>query len=109
MEGSIIKFLEILIRDPLIKKDFLDCLNQYVLYGNQGRNRSKPHQCFGALINSSTDKVIAWNVVEDKESQVFSSMKNIYLDKRIIGHIQDGDINKLNVFKKMEKANSSLF
>lgn len=44
MEGSIIKFLEILIRDPLIKKDYLDCLNQYVLYGNQGRNRSKENQ-----------------------------------------------------------------
>lgn len=63
----------------------------------------KSNQCFGALINVNTDKVIGWNVAENEElspqsleAEVLKSLKKIYMDDRVVGHIQDGDVATIN-------------
>ena len=44
MESEVSRFISIIINDPQTKNDFISCLNQYVLKGNQGRNSSKEFQ-----------------------------------------------------------------
>lgn len=44
MEEEINTFASIIINDPLIKDDFISCLDQYILLGNLGRDRIKEEQ-----------------------------------------------------------------
>ena len=70
-------------------------------------HRRKSYQCFGALINTLTDKIICWSVVQNKnfspqrlENEVLKKFENVYKDQRIIGHVQDGDVKTINIVKK---------
>lgn len=44
MEEEVSAFISIIVSDPQLKFDFQFCLNQYVLYGNKGRQMIKENQ-----------------------------------------------------------------
>ena len=64
-----------------------------------GHNR-KSNQCFGFIINTNTDKVVGWEIVENNE---LSPQKDIYADERVTGHIHHGD---LQIFKSCCRINN---
>ena len=70
-------------------------------------HKRRSYQCFGAIISAITGKTIGWNVIENKnispqslESEVLKSLIEIYEDKRIIGHVQDGDVSTINLIRE---------
>ena len=44
MEPEINRIMMLILMNPQIKHDFIYCLNQYVLYGNKGRNLSMEYK-----------------------------------------------------------------
>lgn len=78
--------------------------------GSWAHNR-KSHQCFGAVINQLSGKIIGWRALSDKdaspqslEGHVFESMKHIYQDPLVIAHVQDGDLVTINMVKSWKKS-----
>ena len=86
-------------------------MNSILAFDSSWAHRRKSMQCFGALIDTYSDKIVAWKVIEDSnispqglEIEVLKSMKNIYLDERVCGHVQDGDVNTLKLIQNWKES-----
>lgn len=73
-------------------------------------HRRKSYQCFGCLIKILSDKIISWKVVENKdlspqklECEVLNNFQKNYKDKRVTGHVQDGDLGAINIVRTYNK------
>ena len=95
----------------ICEENFISIKNNMILsFDSSWAHKRRSFQCFGALIDAISGKIIDWNTIESKEKSpqsleidVLTSMLDKYYDPRVIGHIQDGDVNTINLIKKLDK------
>lgn len=68
----------------------------------------RSYQCIGTFIDQQSDKIVSFGIKEDKnespqslENMIFKEISNVYLDERVVGHIQDGDVKNKNVLDQL--------